>query len=62
MPNVLVIGDSHTTRMGYVSENWFRENVSSEKIVTGNSHFDSQLKDENNYKIFKKYSKTIFNL
>jgi hypothetical protein len=54
MPNVLVIGDSHTTRMGYVSENWFRENVSSEKIVTGNSHFDSQLKDENNYKIFMK--------
>jgi len=54
MANILILGDSHTTKLGYISEDWFRANTKSEKIVTGNSHFHSQIKDENNYTVFMK--------
>jgi len=54
MKNILILGDSHTTRLGYSSEDWFTNNVESSRVVTSNSHYNTKTPDENGFTVFMK--------
>lgn len=54
MKNILILGDSHATRLGYSSKEWFSKNVDSEMVINSNSHYEVKAVDENNYTIFMK--------
>ena len=54
MKNILILGDSHTTRLGYSSEDWFSNNIESQRVVTSNSHYNTKTPDENGFIVFMK--------
>jgi len=56
MKNILILGDSHSTRLGYSSMDWFEKNVESDTVINSNSHYNTKTLDENKFTIYMKDS------
>jgi hypothetical protein len=54
MKNILILGDSHATRLGYSSKAWFSSNVESGTEIHSNSHYETKAPDENGFTVFMK--------
>jgi hypothetical protein len=54
MKNILILGDSHTTRLGYCAAQWFLKNIESTRAVECNAQYNIKTLDENGYTIFMK--------